>query len=67
MSCQHRLSSWKQEVSTAFAQLSKAQVVGLVLWSAGIALVGSSGISQISASRGAGVGAARSKRVPTAA
>ncbi len=49
MSCQDRLSSWKQEVSTAFAHLSKAQVVGLVLWSAGIALTGSSGISQISA------------------
>ncbi len=49
MSCQDRLSSWKQEVSTAFAHLSKAQVVGLVLWSAGIALTGSSGIDQISA------------------
>jgi Transposase DDE domain len=49
MSCQDRLSSWKQEVSTAFAHLSKAQVVGLVLWSAGIALTGSSGITQISA------------------
>src|SRR2546425_1338991 len=49
MSCQDRLSSWKQEVSTAFAHLSKAQVLGLVLWSAGIALTGSSGISQISA------------------
>jgi hypothetical protein len=36
-------------VSTAFAHLSKAQVQGLVLWSAGIALTGSSGISQISA------------------
>src|SRR5439155_16724075 len=49
MSCQDRLSSWKQEVSTAFAHLSQAQVVGLVLWSAGIALTGSSGIDQISA------------------
>jgi len=49
MSCQDRLSSWKQEVSTAFAHLSQAQVIGLVLWSAGIALTGSSGIDQISA------------------
>src|SRR5215471_6916341 len=49
MSCQDQLSSWKQEVSTAFAHLSQAQVSGLVLWSAGIALTGSSGISQISA------------------
>jgi hypothetical protein len=49
VSCQDRLSSWKQEVSSAFAHLSKAQVLGLVLWSAGIALTGSSGISQISA------------------
>lgn len=49
MSCPDRLSSWKQEVSTAFAHLSKAQVLGLVLWSVGIALTGSGGISQISA------------------
>jgi hypothetical protein len=44
-----RNALWKQEVSSAFVQLSKAQVYGLVLWSAGIALSGSSGISQISA------------------
>jgi hypothetical protein len=49
MSCQDRLSLWKQEVSSAFAHLSRAQVLGLVLWSAGIALTGSSGIAQISA------------------
>jgi hypothetical protein len=49
MSCPDRLSSWKREVSTAFAHLSKAQVLGLVYWSAGIALTGSSGISQINA------------------
>src|SRR5437763_1542538 len=49
MTCQDRLSSWKEEVSSAFAHLSKAQVRGLVLWSAGMALTGSSGISQISA------------------
>jgi hypothetical protein len=49
VTCQDRLSSWKQEVSSAFVHLSKAQVHGLVLWSAGIALTGSSGISQISA------------------
>ena len=49
MSCHPRLSPWQQEVSTAFAHLSKAQALGLALWSAGIALTGSGGISQISA------------------
>lgn len=49
MSYPDRLSSWKQEVSSAFAHLSQPQVWGLVLWSAGIALAGSSGISQVSA------------------
>jgi len=49
MSCPHRLSQWSQEVSTAFAHLSKPQVWGLVLWSAGIALSGTAGITQISA------------------
>lgn len=49
MSCPDRLSSWKQEVSTAFRHLSKAQKLGLVYWSVGIALIGSGGISQISA------------------
>jgi hypothetical protein len=49
MSCPTRLSQWQQEVSTAFAHLSKAQALGLALWSAGIALTGSSGITHISA------------------
>jgi len=49
MPCPDRLSQWSQEVSTAFAHLSKAQVWGLVLWSAGIALSGAAGITQISA------------------
>ncbi len=49
MSYPDRLSTWKQEVSRAFAHLSQAQLAGLVLWSAGIALSGSSGISQGSA------------------
>ena len=44
-----KLSSWKQEVSTAFRHLSKAQVLGLVYWSVGIALIGNGGIRQISA------------------
>ncbi len=52
MSCQDRLSQWETEVSTAFAHLSTPQIWGLVLWSAGIALSGSAGITQISASRG---------------
>jgi hypothetical protein len=49
MACPQRLSPWQQEVSSAFAHLSKAQAGGLALWSAGIALSGSSGIVQISA------------------
>lgn len=49
MACPDRLSQWTQEVSTAFGHLSKPQVWGLVLWSAGIALTGTAGIVQISA------------------
>ena len=49
MSCPDRLSQWSQQVSIAFAHLSKPQVWGLVLWSAGIALSGAAGITQISA------------------
>src|SRR5947199_8292268 len=49
MPYQERLSQWETEVSTAFAHLSKPQIWGLVLWSAGIALSGSAGITQISA------------------
>jgi hypothetical protein len=49
MSCQDRLSLGKTEVSTAFPHLSQPQIGGLVLWSAGIALSGSAGITQISA------------------
>ena len=49
MPCPDRLSQWSDEVSTAFAHLSKPQVWGLMLWSAGIALTGAAGITQISA------------------
>ena len=49
MSCPDRLSQWSQQVSTAFGHLSKPQMWGLVLWSAGIALSGGAGIAQISA------------------
>src|SRR2546428_11852554 len=49
MSYQERLSQWETEVSTAFAHLSQPQIGGLVLWSVGIALSGSAGITQISA------------------
>ena len=49
MACPERLSQWTQEVSTAFAHLSKPQLWGLVLWSAGIALSGVAGIAHISA------------------
>jgi len=44
-----RLSLWEKEVSTAFAHLSRPQLRGLILWSAGRALTGSAGICQISA------------------
>lgn len=49
MPCPDRLSQWEHQVSTAFAHLSKPQVWGLVLWSAGIALCGAAGLAQISA------------------
>jgi hypothetical protein len=49
MPCPDRLSQWSQEVSSAFRHLSTPQIRGLVLWSAGIALVGTAGIVQISA------------------
>src|SRR5947199_4430450 len=49
MPYQERLSQWETEVSTAFAHLSKPQIWGLVLGSAGIALSGSAGITQIRA------------------
>ena len=50
MACSDRLSQWTKEVSTTFSHLSKPQMSGLVLWSAGIALSGVAGITQISAS-----------------
>src|SRR5712691_6730269 len=49
MACPDRLSQWTTEVSTTFSHLSKPQMWGLVLWSAGIALSGVAGITQISA------------------
>ena len=49
MACPDRLSQWTQEVSTAFAHLSKSQRWGLALWSAGIALAGAAGLAQVSA------------------
>ena len=63
MSHPDRLSQWESEVSTAFPHLSQPQVWGLVLWSAGIALSGAAGITQISASRGVGAGTGRTSRV----
>src|SRR6266852_7079562 len=67
MSCPDRLSQWSQQVSIAFAHLSKPQVWGLVLWSVGIALSGAAGITQISASRRVGIGPARTSGVSTLA
>lgn len=49
MPCLDRLSQWSKEVSSAFPHLSKPQVRGLIFWSAGIALSGAAGITQISA------------------
>lgn len=65
MPCPDRLSQWSQQVSTAFAHLSKPQVWSLVLWSAGIALTGAAGIAQISASFRAGVETAGTNGVST--
>ncbi|OLC60899.1 MAG: hypothetical protein AUH89_03320 [Ktedonobacter sp. 13_1_40CM_4_52_4] len=48
MACPDRLLQWTKEVSTTFSHLSKPQMSGLVLWSAGIALSGVAGITQIS-------------------
>src|SRR5947209_1764760 len=41
--------SGQRQVSTVFAHLSKAQRWGLALWSAGIALAGAAGLTQVSA------------------
>jgi hypothetical protein len=49
MSHLDRLSQWESEVSTAFPHLSRPQLRGLALWSAGIALSGCAGMVQISA------------------
>ena len=49
MTCLNRLSQWKKEVSMAFSHLSRPQLRGLMLWSAGIALTGAAGMCQISA------------------
>src|SRR5947207_15899586 len=49
MACPDRLSQWTQEVSTAFARVSKPQRWGLALWRAGIALAGAAGLAQVSA------------------
>ena len=49
MACPDRLLQWTKGVSTTFSHLSKPQMSGLVLWSAGIALSGVAGITQISA------------------
>ena len=67
MSCQDRLSSWKQEVSTAFAHLSQAQVVGLVRLPRRHRLDREQRDRSNQGSPGSGVGAEREKRVPTAA
>ena len=67
MACPQRLSQWVQEVSSAFAHLSKAQASGLALWSAGMALTGSGGIAQISASLRPSFGTERRDGLPTLA
>jgi hypothetical protein len=49
MSCPPQLWPWQKPLSSAFPRLSKPQASGLAWWSAGMALTGSVGISQISA------------------
>ena len=65
MSCPDRLSQWPQEVRAAFGHVSKPQVWGLILWSAGIALSGTAGITQLSASRRAGARSAGTSGLST--
>ena len=62
MACPQRLSQWSQEVSSAFAHLSKAQASGLALWSAGMALTGSGGI--IGVALGGGISFLINKLLP---
>lgn len=67
MTCLQRLSAWQEEVSTAFAHLSKTQASGLALWSVGIAPLWEWRDCANQCSTGPGVGAKRRHRLPTLA
>lgn len=67
MACPQRLSAWQEEVSSAFAHLSKTQASGLALWSEGIALLWERRDCANQRSIGPGVGAKRRHCLPTPA
>lgn len=48
MTCSDRVSQWKETVSSHLPQLSRAQAAVLALWSLGIVVSGSCGLSQVS-------------------
>ncbi len=49
MACSERVSQWRQTVSSHLPHLSGPQAAVLALWSLGIVLTGSCGLSQVSA------------------
>ncbi len=49
MACSERVSQWRQTVSSHLPHLSGPQAAVLALWSLGIVLSGSCGLSQVSA------------------
>jgi hypothetical protein len=49
MTCSERVSQWEQTVSRQLPHLSRPQATVLALWSLGIVLAQSCGLSQVSA------------------
>lgn len=49
MTCSERVSQWTETVSSHLPHLSRPQAVVLGLWSLGMVLAGSCGLSQVSA------------------
>src|SRR5947199_10266928 len=48
MTCSERVSQWTESVSSHLPQLSRPQAAVLALWSVGMVLAGSCGLSQVS-------------------
>jgi hypothetical protein len=63
MSYPHPLSEWRESVSTAFAHLSQPQATVLALWSYGIILARSCGITVVSATLAAQIGCSEASLV----